>query len=188
MWIKITLILTGTVFFISGCNSLVSQFFGTHKLRTFTAEQVLQQGVGDADYIEITDAWLTGDYMVVPPRNKADRAVLIYPVVSASQLAAIDSGKVVEPLAIAWTRNFDISCDTDQRCITRQQLRLEGVVRDMNKSKNKAHLLPAEHYRLPALPLYLESGRAPIAWYWNLLMMVGGLAVAYFYGMRRLNA
>jgi hypothetical protein len=188
MWIKISLILTGTVFFISGCNSLVSQFFGTHKLRTFTAEEVLRQGVGDADYIAITDAWITDDYMVVPPRNKADRAVLIYPVVSASQLAAIDSGKVVEPLAIAWTRNFDLSCDTDQNCVKREgPLRLEGVVRDMNKSKNRAHLLPSDRYRLPELPLYLESGRAPIAWYWNLLMMVGGLALAYFYGMRKIT-
>lgn len=64
-----------------------------------------EKGVGDADFVEISNVWLTGDYLIVPPRTSADRAVLIYPAVTQAQLALIDSGAVVLPF-IAWTRDF----------------------------------------------------------------------------------
>lgn len=188
MWFRIFLMLAGIVFFITGCNSLISQFFGTHKLRTFSAEEVVAKGIGDSDFVEITDAWQTGDYLIVPPRTSADRALLIYPVVTEAQLALIDSGAVVEPMLIAWTRDFDASCDNDQLCIDRKKLNLKGVIREMNPSKNRANLLPAEHYRLPQLPLYVEAGREPIAWYWNLLMMLGGIGIAVYYEYRKSKA
>jgi hypothetical protein len=177
--------LAGIVFFITGCNSLISQFFGTHKLRTFTAEEVAEKGVGDADFVEISNVWLTGDYLIVPPRTSADRAVLIYPAVTQAQLALIDSGAVVAPLFIAWTRDFDASCDNEQNCIPRQQLSVRGVVREMNPSKNRANLLPAEHYHITGELKYVEAGRAPLPWYWNLLMMVGGIGLAVFYEYRK---
>ena len=57
---------------------------------------------------------------------------------------------------------------------------LEGIVREMRKQKNRAHMLPTDRYELPEDVLYIEAGRSPLAWYWNLLMLVGGIGLALY--------
>ncbi|MEM1216539.1 MAG: hypothetical protein AAGJ82_12680 [Bacteroidota bacterium] len=180
MWIRLTAILLCVVFFITGCNSLISQFFGTHKLRTFPMFEVVQTGIGDADFVSLEGAWQTGDYLVVPPRNKADKAVLIYPLLTEIQLAAVEKGELVEPRIIAWTKNFSLDCDEENNCAPRQRVDALGIVREMRREKKKAHMLPSNKYRLPENVDYVEVGRSPLAWYWNLLMLVGGLGLAFF--------
>jgi hypothetical protein len=180
MWVRLIAILIAMVFVINGCNSLISQFFGTHKLRTFTMDQVLEEGLGDADYVSIEHAWQTGDYLVVPPRTEADKAVLLYPILSAGQLDSLDAGRAVQPRIIAWTKEFDLACDEETLCAPRSEVNLSGIIREMNKTKKRAHMLPEVKYRLPENVIYLEEGRQPLAWYWNLLMMLGGLGFAFF--------
>lgn len=180
MWLRLTAILISIVFFINGCNSLISQFFGTHKLRSFTIEQALDKGIGDADYVQLNGAWKPGDYIVVPAKNAADRAVLLFPLLSKAQLAELDAGNVVTPKVIAWTKNFKMECDEDNSCAPRVQVDAVGVVRTMQQDKNKAHLLPAAAYKLAENPNYIEIDRHPLAWYWNLLMLVGGISFAIY--------
>lgn len=180
MWVRLTAILICIVFFITGCNSLISQFFGTHKLRTFTMGEVLKNGLGDADYVSISQAWKTGDYLVVPPRTEADKAVLIYPILSPEQVDSLDAGRAVRPRIIAWTKEFDLACDEEKRCAPLSEITLSGIIREMNPTKNRAHMLPEVKYGLPEDVVYLEEGREPLAWYWNLLMMVGGLGLAFY--------
>lgn len=180
MWVRLMAILLGIVFFITGCNSLISQFFGTHKLRVYTMEEAVANGIGDADYIRLTNAWQPGDYIVVPPRNAADKPILIFPLLSVDQLKQAESGEVVQPGIIAWTKNFSMDCDKDGTCAPRVALDAEGILRDLSKDKNKSHLLPPAKYQLPEQVNYLEIGRHPLAWYWNLLMLVGGMGLAVF--------
>ena len=180
MWLRLTALLICIVFFITGCNSLISQFFGTHKLRDFTMKQVLEEGLGDADYVRISEAWQTGDYITVPPRTDADRAVLLFPIVSKSQLEQLDAGQTIAPELIAWTKNFSMTCDENQDCVPRLETSISGIVREMRKQKNRAHMLPADRYQLPENVGYIEAGRAPLAWYWNLLMLVGGVGLAMY--------
>lgn len=180
MWVRLTAILLCIVFFITGCNSLISQFFGTHKLRDFKMEDVLENGLGDSDYVRIEGAWRTGDYIVVPPKTDADKAVLIYPIVSKMQLERMDAGQLITPALIGWTKNFSLDCDEDKSCAPREALALEGIIREMRPQKNRAHMLPETRYDLPEDRVYMEVGRQPLAWYWNLLMMVGGLGLAFY--------
>lgn len=180
MWLRLTAILICIVFFINGCNSLISQFFGTHKLRVFSIEEALNKGIGDADYVRLDGAWKPGDYIVIPPKNAADKAVLLFPLLSKAQMAELDAGNVVQPKIIAWTKNFSMNCDEQNNCAPRLQVDAVGVVRKMQQDKNKAHLLPTASYQLPDNASYIEIDRHPIAWYWNLLMLVGGIGIAIY--------
>jgi hypothetical protein len=167
------------VFLINGCNSLISQFFGTHKLRTFSMEQALSEGIGDSDYVTLTGAWQSGDYIVVPPRTGADKAILIFPILSNEQMRNVEAGKKVKPVVIGWTKNFSLDCDLENTCAPRLQKEVSGIVRDMQQQKNKAHMLATDKYELPEEVVYLEVDRQPLAWYWNLLMILGSFGLAY---------
>ncbi len=184
MWVRIIAILFCVVFLINGCNSLISQFFGTHKLRTYNMSEVLETGIGDSDYIRIDNAWQGGDYIVVPPRTSAERAILIFPLLSEEQLAAAEAGEVVEPRIICWTREFSLNCDEENTCAPRSEVSQQGIIREIRKQKNKAHLLATNKYKLPDNVDYVEVGRSPLAWYWNLLMVVGSLGFAFFIEQR----
>jgi hypothetical protein len=180
MWIRLATILLCIVFFITGCNSLVSQLFGTHKLRAFTMDQVLGEGIADSDFIEISGAWQSGDYIVVPPLNASDKPIVIYPLLSENQLRELEAGKQVKPQIIGWTKDFDLSCDDQGKCAPKGPVTIKGVVREMRSAKNQTMALPSEKYAIPELVNYVEVGRSPIAWYWNVLMMIGGLGLAFY--------
>lgn len=180
MWIRLATILLCIVFFITGCNSLVSQLFGTHKLRHFTMSEVLGDGIADSDFVELSGAWQTGDYIVVPPLNASDKPIVIYPLLSEEQLRKLEAGQPVKPQIIGWTKDFDLSCDDEASCAPRGPVAIKGVVREMRSAKNQTTALPSEKYRIPELVNYVEVGREPIAWYWNVLMMLGGLGLAFF--------
>lgn len=179
MWVRIIAILFCVVFLINGCNSLISQFFGTHKLRDFTMQSVWEEGIGDSDYVKIEGAWQSGDYIVVPPRTAADKAVLIFPLLTKDQLAAAEAGQVVEPRIICWTRDFSLNCDEENTCAPRAEVEIQGIVREIRRQKNKAHMLATNKYRLPENVDYIEVGQAPMAWYWNLLIVLGSLGIAF---------
>jgi len=180
MWIRLSAILLCIVFFITGCNSLISQFFGTHKLRHFDMENVLANGIEDADFVEIKNTWQTGDYIIVPKKNASDKVTLIYPILSDSQMEDLKLGKKVSPRIVAWQKMTSIACDSLKECAPKMKMNTLGIVREMRKQKNKAHLLPADKYELPGNVDYIEMGRTPLAWYWNVLMLVGGLGLAFF--------
>jgi hypothetical protein len=179
MWVRIVVILISVVFIITGCNSLMSQFFGTHKLRSFAAGTVATQGLGDADFVEIIGVWRTGDYLIVPPKNQADKPLLIYPILSDDQLERLDTGEVIKPLLIAWTKDFDPACDETHTCANREEINLKGIIRKPNPQKDRAGQLPKNRYAITEDIVYIEAGRAPLAWYWNLAMLLGGIGLIY---------
>lgn len=180
MWVRMIAMLFCIVFFINGCNSLISQFFGTHKLRTFSMANAVVEGIGDSDFVELTNVWQSGDYIVVPPRTGADKAVLIFPLLTEKQLAAADAGEKIQPRYIGWTKNFSLDCDAENTCAPRLNRDIKGVVRQMQRQKNKAHMLAANKYELPDNVEYIEVGRHPTAWYWNLLFVIGGFGLAFY--------
>lgn len=180
MWVRLIAILFCIVFFISGCNSLISQFFGTHKLRNFKMEEVLKTGIEDSDYIDIKGAWQTGDYIIVPPKNESDKFTLIYPLLSKDQVKSLEQGEQVQPRIIGWKKVTSIECDEDHSCAPKMKIKAEGIIRQMRKQKNKAHMLAADRYQLPDNVSYMEMDRTPLSWYWNMLMMLGGLGIVFF--------
>lgn len=179
MLFRIIAVLACIVLFINGCNSLISLQFGTHKLRTYTIEEAMTNGIGDADFIELTNAWTTGDYVFVQGKRKTDKPIIIFPLVSEAQLAQIDQGIAVKPRYIGWTEKFPPDCVEQANCAPRLKGRFKGIIRDLSKEKDRTIQLSAQKFTIPADPVFLETGRAPLAWYWNLAMMLVASLVAF---------
>ncbi len=177
MLFRIVIVLFSVVAFINGCSSLISRVAGTHKLRTYSMDQVLAQGIGDADYIEAGPAWRSGDFVHTPPLKRGYKPVLAYPVLTRSQLDSLDKGMAVHPAVIAWSQKFDPGCINAGNCAPKGEFTLGGITRKIDKERNRTAELPASRYILPANPVYIETGRKPLDWYWNLAIMLFALAL-----------
>lgn len=188
MIIRLLIILGCVVVFINGCNSLISQHFGTHKLRGYTMEEVQQTGIGDADFIEVSGALLSGDFVFKAAKSPTNPGVIIYPVLSDGQLAAHRRGETVSPDIIAWTTDFPSECVVAGNCIKAGPVSLKGIVRDLPNDRQGQGLLEEKGYRITEEAIFMEHGQSPLAWYWNLLMMAGAAMAALgieAYGHRR---
>jgi hypothetical protein len=188
MLYRLLIILGSVVLFVNGCNSILSGLTGTHKLRTLTIEEVEQRGIGDADYVEITGAWCSGMYQYAPPRKGERKGAVQYPVMSAAGLAQLEAGEPVHTTIIAWTEAYDPNCLSKGNCSTRGRCNIKGIARKIPKEKNKVHEFPAL-YEVPSSAIYIETDRAPLAWYWHLAIMGGAVAMAlgteFFYYRRK---
>lgn len=169
--------------FVNSCNSLISRVAGTHKLRTFTMEELRYEGLGDADYVEITATTTTSDYIFEPNRNASWPGFVQYPVLSQAQADSLANGNQVTVYLVAWTQRYEEGCVENGNCVTASEGNIKGLVRPLNKRFNKAEELPKNKYQLADTPVYIEVSRKPLDWYWSLLFMI--LAVAIAFGMER---
>lgn len=172
MIVRVIIILLCLVFFINGCNSLVSQFFGTQKLRSFDMETVAQEGIGDADYVEIKGARFVTDFVYHDPGEPGNPPILLYPVFAGGE-------QDTNPIILAWTADFFDPCVEADTCISAGIRTLEGVVRPLPRD-NRAALgqLREKGYKWAEPPLVINHNEAPVNWYWNALMMLGAAVVA----------
>ncbi|MEQ8706418.1 MAG: hypothetical protein RIC19_20975 [Phaeodactylibacter sp.] len=172
MIVRIIIILLCLVFFINGCNSLISQFFGTHKLRSFEMSTVVNSGIGDADYVEISGARLEPVFVHQEAEEPGSPPIILYPVFAKE-------GPSQQPVLLAWTADFFDPCVAADTCIAAGTRTLKGVVRPIPDA-NLAGLdqLREKGYRWEEPILTLNENEAPVAWYWNALMMLGAGIVA----------
>lgn len=184
MLFRFLFILACIVVFINSCNSVVSLNFGTHKLRSFTMAEIEATGLGDADFVEITDAQLSGDFIHAPGTKEKDGGLVLYPVLSKKGLEAYEKGEKPMAPIVAWTDSFIWECLEANNCAPKGETTIKGVIRKMEPEKDKSQSLKVQ---LPELPVYLEVGRVPTPWYWHaLLMLVAGGSVL-FLEIRRLK-
>lgn len=176
---RIIIVLVCVVFFVNGCNSLVSQFFGTHKLRSFSMEQVQREGIGDADYMEIPDAYLSGEYVHQPSQYEGEPPILLYAVLTEAEMQRRQNEETVAPSMIAWTADFHYPCVEEGNCLEAGAASVRGVVRGIPDANEGAlDKLRGKGYDIAPDVRVVNHGQAPIAWYWNALMMVVPLALA----------
>lgn len=177
------------VLFINSCNSILSGLTGTHKLRQYTIEDIEKQGVGDSDFIEITGGQRTGDFQYAPPRKGEKVGAIQYPLVSAERQMQLDSAIQTRIAVIAWTQAYDPACVERGDCAPRGPATIKGVVRKMEKSKNRTQAFDNQRYDISKYAVYVETDRAPLPWYWHLALMgvavLLGVGTEFFYNMRQ---
>ncbi len=178
MLTRVLIILACVVVFINGCNSLISQVAGTHRLRSYTIEEVEYEGVGDADYVEIRGGWQTGDFLYGEPRRESQRGIVQYPVVSEFRYRKRQGGENIPLSLVAWRAEFDPPCVAADSCAPVREVVLRGLVRRVPPRGDRLEALPDLGYELTDYAVFVEAGRQPLAWYWNTLMMAGALALA----------
>ncbi|WP_282777273.1 hypothetical protein [Phaeodactylibacter xiamenensis] len=172
MIVRIIIILLCLVFFINGCNSLISQFFGTHKLRSFEMAEVAEKGIGDADYVEITNARFEPDFVYQEAEEPGSPPIILYPVFAESSPAQT-------PALLAWTADFFDPCVEADTCIAAGTRTLRGVVRPLpDANLTGLDRLKEKGYSWESPVIVINENEAPVAWYWNALMMLGAGLVA----------
>lgn len=163
---------------INGCNSLISQHFGTHKLRVIDAATLEVNGLGDADFIRLEGAELGTNYIVGPKLNERGKDYHLHPVFTPAMAAAYAAGETVEPLAIAWFKIPYPDCVKNGDCIPEMDAGLQGLVANPGKKQHPMEAWAAQRIRLAPKVVYIQLGERPLAWYWNLLLFLGGISLA----------
>ena len=171
MLLRWLFIFVGLTLFIGGCNNLLSSAAGTHKLRVIQADEMMRNGIGDADYLQVEGLRIGAKALVDPPRYIWERPIL---VVSLHRNDSV--------VGVAWQK-VEISEDChNQNCVDKFKLPIVGMVNPTSRlqsfiSKHKNEDLDWKGLsgeKNPSL-FYIAYNRHPIAWYWNLLMCLGGI-------------
>ena len=172
---------------ITGCNGLISQQFGTHRLRTLPVEEAIASGLGDADFVELTGAVVGEPVIVGPALRASDKDYVLRPVFTPTQQAEWQKGKSVTVSLVSWTETDDPATQTVPSCTAPQHCSLRGLLSEPTDKKNPVANWTGQRIALAPDVVYLQLGEAPMAWYWNLALLLGGLALALIPEALRFN-
>lgn len=178
MVLRYLVLLAGVVLMITGCNNLISQNFGTHNLRTVDLKDALSEGLGDADYVEITEGELGQAFLVGPSLRATDKDYVLRPIMTRQQAANWYSGATEKISLIGWYENTDPACVTPSGCPPDKTLPIRGLVGAPADKKNPVDLWSTQRIKLNDQVTYLQLYKEPMAWHWNLVMFFGGLLLA----------
>lgn len=184
MILRYLVLFGGIVMMITGCNSLVSQNFGTHSLHELTAGEI-PEGVGDADYVSVS---LTpADYATCLPVSNwmGDYYAISRPLLTPEQARAAAAGEAVEVTLVGWFKTEQESCDGIANDLTMLDDRYVGLINPPNVAEDVAESLLANNFVLRRPVVYLQLGEQPMAWYWNLALLIGGILLALLPEARR---
>lgn len=185
MILRYLILFGGIVLMITGCNSLISQNFGTHRLRTLDVEDAAAGALGDADYVQLKDAIIGEAFIVGPALRSSDKDYVLRPILNKQQAAAWEGGETVEVNLVSWTETTDPACTSGNGCPPSVADPVIGLLSEPTSRKNPVNAWPAQRIRLAASTSYLQLNEKPMAWYWNLLLFLGGLGLAVVPEARR---
>jgi len=177
MWIRLLIVLAGIVVMINGCNSLISQHFGTHKLRTLDLQEVIDAGIDDADFVRLENAALSEDYLVGPALRASDEDYHLHAILTPTQAAARANGASVQPAVIGWYKIPYAACVENGDCRP-TDAPIQGLITLPTERKNPVAGWSEKGVEVSDNVIYLQLWKEPLAWYWNLLLFLGGLGLA----------
>lgn len=182
MIIRLIIFLVCTLAFINGCNSIISNFAGTHKLRNYKFGEIINQGIGDADFIQIDDGILSDQYIFIPGDRTFRKDLLIFPITTTSN-QQMDSIKI-----IGWAKSFDPSCVQRKDCQLQFKGPIKGIISDVSRVRKNADQLQQKNLVISNdHTIFIELDRVPFPWYWNLIIMVVSAAIILFMESRRIT-
>jgi hypothetical protein len=106
MILRYIVLFVGVVLMITGCNNLISQNFGTHNLRSVDLKEVEAEGLGDADFVEITGGELGNAFLVGNALHATDKDYILRPILTRQQAANWYSGATVQASLIGWFKTM----------------------------------------------------------------------------------
>lgn len=178
MLLRYLVLFGGIVMMITGCNNLISQQFGTHQLRTVAIEDAIENGLGDADFIEIEGALIGEAFIVGPALRSTDKDYVLRPILTPAQVTAWSAGESVTAKLVGWTETTDPSCLQPPGCLPAGATPIRGLLSEPTWRKNPVEEWPGQRVALSPEPLYIQLNEKPMAWYWNLALLLGGLLLA----------
>ena len=151
---------------VNGCNGLLSASFGTHRLRQVTVAQTAG-GVGDADFLEVTDGRLP-DVLLIDSISAGNARYYYFPVVSEVVTSGQDDGPPFATSIVAWYKTGEVE--------PLRNLAIKGFVSVPDRlPADLGNRFATRGFSLTPSVTYLHLGERPLAWGWQLLMFSGGL-------------
>lgn len=187
MILRYIVLFGGFVLMITGCNGLVSQNFGTHRLRTVPAATAIADGLGDADFVELTEAIVGEPEIIGPALRSSDKDYVLRPVFTPAQQQAWASGQTVTASIIAWTESTGSNGKDYPYCTAPDYCGMRGLLSVPTDQKNPVEQWTGQRITLSPDVIYFQLGEQPMAWYWNLLLFVGGGLLAMIPEARRFS-
>ena len=177
----------GIVATINGCNGLISSQYGTHRLRTLTSTDLITNGLGDADFIELTDVVIGS----VKVENEAGTffapATIQRPLFSPEQERQYRKGATVAPLAILWSKHTAPAASPFTNLETNTTASIRGLITEPPLTVFNISEWNDNRLTVTGATPYIAYNKAPMAWYWNLVIFLGGLVLAVLPEARRFN-
>lgn len=132
-------------------------------------QEIQQNGIKDADYIEISDAVIPSEFVHSAIQKTGDKDLIIFPILADNPEHNPDSGIYV----VGWQQKKDAGCIQSKNCLEAGKRAVKGVVRKIKKRRDLSDKL-SDLYQLPLAenPVFIEVGQAPMAWYWHLLVLI----------------
>lgn len=178
MWIRMIIVLLGLVVMINGCNSLISQHFGTHKLHELSLADIEADGIKDADFVRVNDAVLSAHYLVGPALRTNDKDYHLHAIIDTERQAALEAGKPITVHMVGWYKLPYADCVKNGDCFPSNPPVIQGLVTLPTIKKNPVAQWSEQQITLAEDVIYLQLWKEPLAWYWNLLFFLGGIALA----------
>jgi hypothetical protein len=161
---------------INGCSGLISQQFGSLKLHVFEMKDLHQADLGRKEFIRLSDAQITGDFIFAPGKVENDRAVVLYPLVDEAQLDSLRGGQKIHINLMAWEHRRPGSV-ADTVSLGTQPKEYLGLIRPPGKRFEQPETLDSNKYQMSKNLAYLAIGRKPLSWQWNAGIMLAALLV-----------
>lgn len=164
--------------FINSCGSLVSQKFGSHRLQVMDMKALRDSGIGSTDFIQLSDAQITGDFVFAPGKSDNDRTVVLYPLVDTHQLDSLRNGQRVSVSLVGWEHRRPGS-EADTVSISTLQDVYRGLVQSPGKRFEKVSALDSTKYGFTDDLVYVAIGRHPVEWHWNVAVMAAAAVILF---------
>jgi hypothetical protein len=179
MILRYLVLFGGIVLMITGCNSLVSQNFGTHRLRTLDISEASAQAIGEADFVEVAGAMIGEVAVTTPKQDLWGKTIVCRPILSPEQQRAWKSGSTVETQLFGCFKTEDPTCHTDPNCLPYTGQQTIGLITEPDEAEAIAAQWGQHRIKLKEKVVYLQLGEKPMAWHWNLLLFIGGICLAF---------
>ncbi|TXF91646.1 hypothetical protein FUA23_00240 [Neolewinella aurantiaca] len=179
MILRYLVLFGGIVLMITGCNSLVSQNFGTHRLRTLDVTEADAQAIGEADFIEVAGAVMAKVAVTTSKKDFWGNTTVCRPLLSPGQQQSLNAGTAIETQLVVCFKTEDPACHEDPACLPYSGTRAIGLVGEPQDAEQLLAQLAQHQIRLKSPVVFLQLGEKPMAWYWNLLIFVGGICLAF---------
>ncbi|MCB0634128.1 MAG: hypothetical protein R2824_33475 [Saprospiraceae bacterium] len=176
MTFRIILTFVSIAALINGCSGLISQQFGTGKLQVFAMKDLSQTDLSKKDFIQLSDAQITGDFIFAPGKVDNNRAVVLYPLVDEAQLDSLREGRKIHINLMAW-ENRRPGSEADTVSLGMQPKEYLGLIRPPGKRFEQPEALDSNKYQMSENLAYLAIGRKPLSWEWNAVIMMASLLI-----------
>lgn len=128
------------------------------------------------EFIRLSDAQITGDFIFAPGKVENDRAVVLYPLVDQNQLDSLQKGNQIHINLMAWEHRRPGSA-ADTVSLGTEPRAFLGLIRPPGKRFEQGEALDSNKYQLSENLAYLAVGRKPLSWQWNAAIMLAALSI-----------